>query len=193
MAGRGQVVLQKSSDQVGVDPPTRTAKLERLVDVHYAPVLRLLTRLSGSVSAGEELTQLTFTGLVQSWRELGGESAERAYVMRSAYNAWRRSQKTRQSQTVDCKALERLPAQDPGALDFVCSREDLERVYASLLDMPDNHRAALVLIVLEGLSYREAAELMAVPRDTVAKWRLRAVARLREALSNGHRAHAEAG
>jgi len=188
-------VLQKTSHQVDVHAPTRTARLERLVDVHYEPVLRLLTRLTGSVSAGEELTQLTFTGLVQSWRELGGEPAERAYVMRSAYNAWRRAQRARAGQTlvVDCEALERLPAQDSGGLDFVCSREDLERVYASLLEMPDNHRAALVLIVLEGLSYREAAELMSVPRDTVAKWRLRAVAHLRQALSDGHRAHAEAG
>ncbi len=180
-AERGQGLSQKMGER-HFRFESRATRLEHLVDSHYAFVLRLLTRLTGSAGAGEELAQATFAGLLRSWQPLGSSDEERAYVIRAAYNSWRRRNRRKRPELMDPALLDRFQAQEMTALDMVCAKESLQRVQAELSELPQNQRAALVLIVLEGMSYHQVAELMEVPRDTVSKWRTRALKRLRKAL-----------
>jgi RNA polymerase sigma-70 factor (ECF subfamily) len=53
---------------------------------------------------------------------------------------------------------------------------DIERALASLVE---DQRAALLLVVLEGLSYREVAEVQGVPIGTVMSRLARARAQLK--------------
>jgi RNA polymerase sigma-70 factor (ECF subfamily) len=53
---------------------------------------------------------------------------------------------------------------------------DIERALASLVD---DQRAALLLVVLEGLTYREVAEVQGVPVGTVMSRLARARAQIR--------------
>lgn len=58
-------------------------------------------------------------------------------------------------------------------------REDLERAIDAL---PDSYRAVVVLIELQGLAYREVADLLGVPVGTVRSRLARGRSRLQEAL-----------
>jgi RNA polymerase sigma-70 factor (ECF subfamily) len=60
--------------------------------------------------------------------------------------------------------------------------EDIRRAMGRL---PAHYRAALVLRVVEGLSYREIAELLTVPESTVETWIHRGRVRMRSLLRPG--------
>ena len=61
---------------------------------------------------------------------------------------------------------------------------DIERALASLVE---DQRAALLLVVLEGLSYREVAEVLDVPIGTVMSRLARARRRLIAEINAGER------
>ncbi len=77
-----------------------------------------------------------------------------------------------------------IEAEDVLPIDRACLEEETAAVRACLDCLQPNHRAALVLIVLEGMPYNDVARLMGVPRDTVAKWRRRALTRMCEVLKD---------
>jgi RNA polymerase sigma-70 factor, ECF subfamily len=56
------------------------------------------------------------------------------------------------------------PTDENGATQSTRSPSDIERALASL---PNEQRSALLLVVLGGLSYREVANIQAVPIDSV--------------------------
>jgi RNA polymerase sigma-70 factor (ECF subfamily) len=72
-------------------------------------------------------------------------------------------------------------AADLGAAPEGGSR-DIERALASLVD---DQRTALLLVVLEGLSYREVAEVQGVPMGTVMSRLARARAQIKSYLESG--------
>ena len=70
-----------------------------------------------------------------------------------------------------------LPALPPNQEDHVELNQLLRRVMA----LPEDQRAALVLVSVEGFTYREAAETLSVPEGTILSRVSRARAVLREA------------
>ncbi len=127
---------------------------------------------------------MAFAGLVRSWEPLGNAQEDRAYVMQTAYNAWRRWRKRRARAPDGLELSDEIEAQGALPIDKVCLEEEIATVRTCLDCLQPNHRAALVLIVLEGMPYDDAARLMGVPRDTVSKWRTRALTRMCEALKS---------
>ncbi len=61
------------------------------------------------------------------------------------------------------------------------SRLTLQQVARAMARLPLEQREALALVVIEGLSYRDAADVLAVPIGTLTS----RIARAREALTNG--------
>jgi len=61
---------------------------------------------------------------------------------------------------------------------------DAATLRRAILDLQPNHRAAVVLRYSRGLSYREIAEAMDVPENTVATWLRRAHLALRRVLAD---------
>lgn len=68
---------------------------------------------------------------------------------------------------------------------------EVERIRRAMARLPAHHRTALVLRVVESLSYREIAQLLCVPESTVETWihrgRLRMRALLAPAMETGTR------
>jgi RNA polymerase sigma-70 factor (ECF subfamily) len=72
-----------------------------------------------------------------------------------------------------------MPIEDDDAADSSgpeAGGRDIERALAALVD---DQRVALLLVVLEGLSYREVAEVQGVPIGTVMSRLARARAQIR--------------
>ena len=55
----------------------------------------------------------------------------------------------------------------------------LDEVYQKIIRLPEEHRTVLILVSIDGLSYRETAEILEVPVGTV----MSRVARARLALA----------
>lgn len=66
--------------------------------------------------------------------------------------------------------------------DLVENRSQLAAAQRALQAVPDDQRAAFVLVVVEGMSYREAAEALEVPVGTIMSRLARARARIEAAI-----------
>ena len=66
------------------------------------------------------------------------------------------------------------------------ARLELQEVRAALKQLPADQRAALLLVTVEGMSYKEAAEVAAVPVGTIMSRLARARVALQAKLAAGH-------
>lgn len=78
---------------------------------------------------------------------------------------------------------ERHPAPDPGPEAEFLRSEAAEQLHRALQALPPNHRAAVVLRDLEGLSYGEVATVLGVPEGSAKGWAHRGRARLKDLLT----------
>lgn len=67
-----------------------------------------------------------------------------------------------------------LRSSEPGPDRALATRESARQLERAIARLSPNERSALLLFHLEGLSYREIAERLAVPPATVGTWVLRA-------------------
>ncbi len=159
-----------------------------LVERYKDPMTNYLTRLTGNRARGEELAQETFLRL---WRAAPGYREEgklSALLYRIATNLARSD--ARRSRRWRLK-LERFPAEmsgngrEPvaGPEDALLRREARAGVSAALAALPIRYRVPLTLFAIEGLSYREIAELLEVREGTVKSRIARGRERLRAALA----------
>jgi RNA polymerase sigma-70 factor, ECF subfamily len=98
----------------------------------------------------------------------------RPYAFRCVRNAAIDAQRrTRTSEPVGILDLDSAAA---GPLDLVLCRQ----VERHLLDLPRDEMEAVVLHLVDGLTFREIAVVKGVPQNTVASWYRRGLTRLRE-------------
>jgi len=71
----------------------------------------------------------------------------------------------------------------PSAEDEVAARQELRHLNAALAQLAEGPREALVLFHVEGLAYRDIAEVLGVPIGTVMTWLHRTRAHLRTLLA----------
>ena len=170
-------------------------KVERLTDRLYGTALRL-TRNS------DDAEDLVAETVAKAWAKLGGLSDPQsfdAWIQRILTNTfvseWRHR---RASPEVAMEPEPEDGGDEPFSLyeklhqpfllwwttpeeEVIAKllREDMDRALGAL---PDTFRIAIVLVDVEGYSYREAAELLGVPIGTVRSRLARARAQLQRAL-----------
>jgi RNA polymerase sigma-70 factor, ECF subfamily len=129
---------------------------------------------------------------VRVWRNLKGfrsESAFSTWLYRITLNtclSTRRREARRQKREYSSEEISYLPEPSGGDSDpeaAVLSTERREEMEAALRHVRAEHRAALVLRHMEGLSYAEIAEVMQVPEGTAKGWVSRGRAALLMALA----------
>src|SRR5947209_14324974 len=140
------------------------------------PALRRYARaLTRSAEEADDLVQDT---LVRGWRSQhlfhGGDMRSWLYTILTNLNRNRLRALARRPAVV---ALEENDAAD--AAGPQTGARDIERALASLVE---EQRAALLLVVLEGLSYREVAAVQGVPIGTVKSRLARARAQIKACL-----------
>lgn len=160
-------------------------------------ILGYLSRMVGADDA-EELTQEVFVKVDKALKEFRGEAQLSTWIYRIATNAaldrlrnpsFR--QRARECESVDSSAESTAESQDRNVwtgekmpdVDQQLIRQEMNSCIREYIDqLPEDHRAVLVLSEVEGLKNREIAEILGVSLDTVKIRLHRARTRLKESL-----------
>jgi RNA polymerase sigma-70 factor (ECF subfamily) len=156
-----------------------TLKLEM---VALLPRLRGFARtLTGSTHDADDLVQQTCERVLST--EAGPAEGARvdAWMFRIMRNLFIDGYRRKRPKVVLDDALaETLPGQDGRVVSE--ARLDLQAVQAVVGALPEDQRSVLVLVCVEGLRYREVAEIMDIPIGTVMSRLARARAAISAAL-----------
>jgi RNA polymerase sigma-70 factor, ECF subfamily len=111
-------------------------------------------------------------------------------IVRNTCHTWMQQERQHSSMTADDVDLDALADDAPSPEASILRRADDEAVRRAIEDLPAEFREVVVLRELEGLSYKEIAEISDVPIGTVMSRLSRARQRLEQALSTPMRKEA---
>ena len=155
-----------------------------LVERHQAAVARTIFGMLGSRDDADDVGQETFVRFHQSLDAFRGEASVRTYLVRiamsTALNALRSTRRRELRFVSDDAALER--AVDSTAELMPDDGRRATRIREALDALKPDHRAVVVLRLLDERTTRETAEILEVPEGTVLSRLSRAVQQLRVTL-----------
>ena len=162
--------------------PARTRQFEDLTLPHAAAIYRTALYLAGRQEA-EDLTQETYLKAFQAFDQLRGSNPKPWLfaILRHAYiDRCRKSLREVPSVPIDLNELSegRSDLHTPSAEAQSLERHLDEDVQLALMQLPDDWRLLLLLVDVEDLTCREAAEVMQIPLGTVTSRLVRARRRL---------------
>jgi RNA polymerase sigma factor (sigma-70 family) len=181
---------QEQSDGVGdTDHQDRNARFDAMVMPHLNDAYRLARWLTGNSADAEDVVQDAF---LRAFRGIGNlsEGNVRAWVLtivRHAAYQWLR--KNRPATLIYVDDLERVTPAQSGEQDVetpedaLIAKTDATRLEAAIAALPALRRETLVLRDIQGLAYREIAEMTGVPIGTVMSRLARARGQIIAAMS----------
>ncbi|MBI4713002.1 MAG: RNA polymerase sigma factor [Planctomycetes bacterium] len=162
--------------------PTGTgavAAFEELLNRYQQKVLNFFYRLTFNKEVAEDLTQDTFTRLVQSAREYQPRAAFKTFLFSLARNAWsdyRRCEENRRKSVsletkvgddADAELKDFIKSDGPAPQEIVVQRENIGLLKKYLDNLSPEQRITLELCVFQELSYEEAGMILEIPLGTV--------------------------
>jgi RNA polymerase sigma-70 factor, ECF subfamily len=140
-----------------------------LVERYWERLYRWLYHLTHDRHTAEDLAQETFLKALAHLQTFRAGTNFRAWLFRIAHNNWanhaRGSARTRHPVPDDLASREESPE------DQAVSREALEQLGRAVGQLPPEFRAAFLLRVEEGLSFRQIAQVLGLTEET-ARWRV---------------------
>ncbi|PWC44289.1 RNA polymerase sigma factor [Azospirillum sp. TSO22-1] len=160
------------------------AAFEDLAARHMRRAVALAQRLTGNASDADEIAQDAF---LRVWQHAGrwepGRARFATWLYRIVVNLAVDRKRRPGFQPLDAAA--ELADERPDAVDLIAERQTADRVGRALLELPERQRAAVVLFHQEGLSQRQAAEVLGVGENAFESLLARARRALRTALAAG--------
>jgi RNA polymerase sigma-70 factor (ECF subfamily) len=154
---------------------------EHLVEAHYQSLYRFALSLTRREADARDLTQQTFYRWATKGHQLRDKLKAKSWLFQTLYREQLRF-KGREGRLVYLEAdgwdEQEQAAVEPSVVDHI----DTETLMRALFTIDELYRAPLVLFYLEEHSYREIAEILAVPVGTVMSRLSRAKGMLRRAL-----------
>jgi RNA polymerase sigma-70 factor (ECF subfamily) len=146
------------------------AAFARLVERYWDRLYRWLYQLTRDRHAAEDLTQETFLKALAALGSFRAGSNFRAWVYKIGHNNF--VNQKRSERRVKVSLPDDLPGRDGAEVEAGSeNREALEAVNAAVAELPPDFRAALMLRVNEGLSFRDVARILKTTEET-ARWRV---------------------
>jgi RNA polymerase sigma-70 factor, ECF subfamily len=148
---------------------TPEALFQRWLGEHGGTVLKVARAYTRTGADCQDLAQEI---LLQVWRSLPqfqGRAGAATWCYRVALNTalgWRRKEHRRRARQQPLLEVEHLPAAGPDSAQQLHQREVVERLYAAIRQLP-KAEAALVLLYLDDLSYRQIAEVLGISEGNV--------------------------
>lgn len=134
-------------------------------------------------NAAEDIVQQTFLGAYRSWGSFRGESAPETWLFGIAMNLIRDLTSRSPASRVKFAPEEEVEEEAIPELDplHICMRSEFsQKLKQAVENLPKDMADTLRLVVEEGLSYQQAAEVLNVPIGTVRS----RLSRTRAALKN---------
>lgn len=142
----------------------------RLIEKYWDRLYRWLYHVTRDRHTAEDMTQETFLKAFAAVQSFRPGSNFRAWVFKIGHNNLV-NQKRAERRTKH-QLPEDVMAPDVGvAEETTANREALEAVGRAVAELPHDFRAALMLRVEEGLSFREVARVLGTTEET-ARWRV---------------------
>ena len=146
---------------------------------HYRSLVRLAAMLVRDTPVAEEIVQDAFVAMHGAWPRLRDEQKALAYLRQSVVN---RCRSVLRHQAVVGPSLQKGPPDRPGAAHDALVALERDSVRATLRDLPDRQREAIVLRYYADLSEEEIAAAMGISRGAVRSHTSRGMSALRAAL-----------
>ena len=157
---------------------------EQLVDRYYAALYRFAFSLAKSTSEASDLTQQTFYLWASRGHQLRDASKVKSWLFTTLYreylSTYRHNVKFPAVELDD--TLPEMPSVAPSIFNDI----DGTTVVEALAQVDEVFRAPLILFYLNELSYKEIAEVIAVPIGTVMSRLSRGKSQLRQRLLETH-------
>ena len=156
---------------------------ELLVERHYMTVFRVSYKWCGVKEDAEDITQDVFVKLAGKLKTFGGKSSFKTWLYRITINAakdYYRKYATKKAYETTF-AAERS-TDNPGSQ--ADAHLDAARLYKALDKLPEKQKTAVLLVFSEGLTHKEAAQVLSCQEATVS-WRIfQAKKRLKKSLEH---------
>jgi len=147
------------------------AAFEGLVRENQRMIHSLCYRLTGSLEDAEDLAQETFVQAAQHLGEFRGDAKVSSWLYRIAVNRclnWRRHRQRQERTLEEWSRAGSEPAKDNDPRSG--------QIQEALMKLPVKQRAAVALVIYDGLNHAEAAGVLGCSETTVS-WRLFAARR----------------
>jgi RNA polymerase sigma-70 factor (ECF subfamily) len=141
-----------------LDPQSLTQHVDRLYRAAWS--------LCGSREDAEDLVQETFARVLSRKRLLHGDD-DLYYLMRVLRNTFLTDRRTASRRPVTVATLDDVVAADPTPMARPARAFEVQEVYATIAQLPEDFRLALVAVDVLGLSYREASRALRVREGTL--------------------------
>lgn len=156
-----------------------------LVERHEARVAATVIGMLGPGDEAEDVGQETFIRLHRSLDRFRGDSSLGTYLTRIAINlslTALKKRKRRLSRFLSQDDTRQVPEASWDPRDEHERAEDVRRVRRAVARLAPNHRAVVVLRMIDGYSTRETSEILGIPAGTVMSRLARAMERLEQDL-----------
>jgi RNA polymerase sigma-70 factor (ECF subfamily) len=158
-------------------------QFQEWVERYKAILIRIVRSFAVQTSDQDDLFQEILLRLWMSVPKFRGECEESTWIYRVAFNTaleWKRGGK-RKNRYVQLLSPEQAPQADTKKNSQPCDRQAIEQLYEAIhsLAVVD---ATLVLLGLDGLSYKQMAEVLGITEASVGTRLTRAKTKLAELL-----------
>lgn len=141
--------------------------------------------LTGDAHAADDLVQAGCLKAIERWHQWQAGTSLASWMFRILQTTWLDEYRTRQRQRTDADsdALEAVVGEDGRVV--VEARSDARAVRRLIAELPEEQRVVLMMVTVDGLSYKEVAEALGVPQGTVMSRLARARGKLADAIGTG--------
>ncbi len=153
-----------------------------LVRRHQSVVYRSCYRILGDREDARDASQEAFIRAYRKLDTFRGRSAFKTWMLRLAINVSLNESGRRELPRADFRSAESVPTLEVPEGELM-KAEAASQVHKALQLVQPDHRAAVVLRDLEGLTYRETAESLGIAEGTAKSWIHRGRGRLKELLT----------
>jgi len=160
--------------------------LDELYRRHREAAYGIAYRLVGNRDDGLEVVQESFIHVMRGIQSFRGQSSFRTWLYRIVTHAaldYRRWRALRTADSLDTSAEPAVAAEGRSPQEAAADRDLGAAIDKALSNISEKNRAALILYAIEGMSYKEVADVLGISIGTVMSRIFNARQRLRELLA----------